>query len=93
MAEKKRLQVFFWGRVQGVGFRATADRMAEEFEVSGFVRNLPDGRVELIAEGEEIELEKFLQKIRKSFLSRYVDGLEVHWLEAVGEFEKFEIGY
>ncbi len=90
---QKRVQAFFWGRVQGVGFRATTDRLAEEFVVTGVIKNLPDGRVQLIAEGEESELEKFLQKIRKSFLSRYIEGVEVHWLEASLEFQKFAIGY
>ncbi len=48
----RRTRVFFGGRVQGVGFRATARRLARSFGVTGFVRNLPDGRVELLAEGD-----------------------------------------
>ena len=87
----KRLHAFFSGRVQGVGFRYTAERIAEDFPVTGFVRNLPDGRVELLVEGDEVDLEGFLQKIRKSFLARYIGGAETRWLEASGEFQDFRI--
>ena len=66
----RRLHAFFSGRVQGVGFRYTAERIAEDFPITGFVRNLPDGRVELLVEGDEVDLEGFIQKIRKSFLAR-----------------------
>lgn len=89
----RRLQAFFSGRVHGVGFRYTAQRFAEGFPVSGFVRNLPDGRVELVAEGEERDLEAFLRKIRESFLARHIEGVEAHWLESKREFQDFRITY
>ena len=54
-----RMQIFYSGHVQGVGFRYTAKTVAAGFEVTGTVRNLPDGRVELIAEGAREELEAF----------------------------------
>lgn len=91
--DAKRLHAFFSGRVQGVGFRYTAQRIAEDFSVTGFIRNLPDGRVELLVEGEEKDLEVFLQKIRKSFLARYIGGVEARWLESSGEFQGFKITY
>ena len=50
----------FSGRVQGVGFRSTCQSLARSFEVAGYVRNLPDGRVELVAEGENSEIDAFL---------------------------------
>ena len=53
---RKRAQVFYSGRVQGVGFRYSAREVACGCEVTGFVRNLPDGRVELVVEGEEAEI-------------------------------------
>ena len=59
-----RRRVHFSGRVQGVGFRFTCQSLARGFEVAGFVRNLPDGRVELVAEGESNELDAFLASIR-----------------------------
>ena len=56
--------MYFSGRVQGVGFRYTAERIAKGFKVRGYVRNLPDGRVELVMEGEPSTLDAFLQAIR-----------------------------
>ena len=56
--------VRYSGHVQGVGFRATTWRIARKFTVTGWVRNLPDGRVELWAEGAPAEVERFLQAIR-----------------------------
>jgi acylphosphatase len=56
-------QVTYSGRVQGVGFRYTCQRLAEGFAVSGYVRNLPDGKVELLAEGAEDQVRAFLDVI------------------------------
>lgn len=61
---RERVRVLYSGRVQGVGFRFTARRLAPGFAVSGYVRNLPDGRVELVAEGEPAALDGFLGAIR-----------------------------
>ena len=61
---RDRRRVHFSGRVQGVGFRFTCQSLARGFEVAGFVRNLPDGRVELVAEGDSDELDAFLTSIR-----------------------------
>lgn len=58
-------QVLFSGRVQGVGFRYQVLQTAREFEVAGFVRNLPDGRVELEAEGSEAEIKAFVQGVEE----------------------------
>lgn len=87
----KRLHAYFSGRVQGVGFRYTTERFAEGIEVTGFVRNLPDERVELLVEGEEKVLEGFLYKIRNSFLKNQIEGSEVRWLEATNELKSFSI--
>lgn len=58
-----RSTVHFSGRVQGVGFRYTVFQVAKEFEITGFVRNLADGRVLLVAEGERGEVERFVDAI------------------------------
>ncbi len=87
------MTVFFSGRVQGVGFRYTAEALAERFRVTGFVRNLPDGRVELVAEGPEPELLSFLRAIESSRLGRYIQGKEVIWGPSTGEFSHFTIRY
>jgi acylphosphatase len=68
-----RRRVHFSGRVQGVGFRFTVQSLARGFEVAGFVRNLPDGRVELLAEGDSDELDTFLASIRLEMDSYIAD--------------------
>jgi acylphosphatase len=64
MAQERR-RVFFTGRVQGVGFRATCRWLARGFDIAGYVRNLPDGRVELVAEGDPGEIDRFLHAIEQ----------------------------
>jgi acylphosphatase len=87
------MQIFFSGTVQGVGFRFTAERLARRFSVSGFVRNLDDGRVEVTAEGEEAVLEDFLTAIRGSGMKDYIRDVEAHWSNAQGTFKGFGIAY
>lgn len=89
--EKKRLHAFYSGRVQGVGFRFTVKMLAHGFEVTGTVRNMDDGRVELLAEGNREELEAFKQAIRESELGTFIRQEEVHWADPKNEFRGFEI--
>lgn len=63
----ERRRVLYEGRVQGVGFRMTARRLASSHPVSGTVRNLPDGRVELVVEGDSAGLAAYLDAIRREF--------------------------
>ncbi|MBM3860400.1 MAG: acylphosphatase [Verrucomicrobia bacterium] len=93
MPTRKHVVVNYAGRVQGVGFRYTVREVACGYEVAGFVRNLPDGRVELTAEGDEAELKAFLQAVRDSGLAGYIRNEETHWLPATGEFVGFDIRY
>jgi acylphosphatase len=72
----QRRRVLFSGRVQGVGFRATCRWLARGFDLAGYVRNLPDGRVEVLAEGDEVEIDRFLASIQ-SELGGYIRGLDV----------------
>lgn len=88
---RRRLHVYFSGRVQGVGFRHSVKSLAAGFEATGMVCNLSDGRVEFTAEGEPPELEAFLQAIRDSAVGRFVRHEEVSWSEATGQFRGFEI--
>jgi len=62
---RERRRVWFSGRVQGVGFRFTCRTLARGFDVAGSVRNLPDGRVELVAEAEPAELDAFVAAIQR----------------------------
>jgi acylphosphatase len=66
-----RRRIFFSGRVQGVGFRATCQSLARSIEVVGYVRNLPDGRVELLVEGETGEIDTLLTTIQRE-MARYI---------------------
>ncbi len=89
--DRKRLQIYYLGSVQGVGFRWTVKMLARGYEVTGFVRNLPDGRVELVAEGQRDELNAFREGIRESELGHFIRQEQVQWSEAKNEFRDFAI--
>jgi acylphosphatase len=86
----ERREVNYRGRVQGVGFRYTCQRIATEFAVTGFVRNLPDGSVQLVAEGDADELQRFLAEIARA-MRDYITAAPVAQLDASDEFSSFEI--
>ena len=88
----QRVVVFYSGRVQGVGFRATVRQIACGYEVNGSVRNLADGRVELIAEGTKDELTAFLEGIATSDLSGYIAARPETWSNAQKNLRGFTIG-
>ena len=73
---RERRRVHFSGRVQGVGFRYTCQSLARDFEVAGYVRNLPDGRVELVAEGDRQEIDNFLTAIHRE-MAAYIQQVDV----------------
>ncbi len=85
-----RVEVIYSGRVQGVGFRATVCQIASRYAVTGYVRNLPDGTVELVAEGPEAVVEALLSEIRERF-ARNLRGESMHRAEANGEFGAFDV--
>jgi acylphosphatase len=88
---RKRATVFYSGRVQGVGFRYTAREIACGFELTGYVRNLDDGRVELVAEGAQGEVQAFLEAVRASQLGSHIRNADVNWGEVTKEFRGFDI--
>jgi acylphosphatase len=90
-AARRRKTVFFSGRVQGVGFRYTAKTVATGFEITGTIRNLPDGRVELVAEGSHAELEAFRAALHDAGLAGFIRDEQVIWGDAKNEFRGFEI--
>jgi acylphosphatase len=90
-ASRQRLKIIYSGRVQGVGFRYTAKTVAAGFEIAGIVRNLPDGRVELVAEGAREELDAFRTAIRNAGLDGFIHDENINWSGAQNEFRGFEI--
>lgn len=88
---QRRLTIFYSGRVQGVGFRYTAKTVATGFEITGTIRNLPDGRVELVAEGARKELEAFCGAIRGAGLAGFIRDENANWSDAQNNFHDFEI--
>lgn len=87
-----RYDVKFSGRVQGVFFRATARDLARDFNVSGWVRNEPDGSVRLVVEGAQDELDRFVAAVQRAKRNN-IDETQVDKAEATGEFDGFGIRY
>jgi len=87
------VQVFYEGNVQGVGFRYSVKQIARGFDVTGFVRNLRDGRVELQASGAEEEVRAFLDAIGESELRAHIRKAAEHPLPDTTTFHGFSIGY
>ena len=85
--------IFYTGKVQGVGFRYTAKQIASGFDVSGWVRNLPDGRVEmLVAAFEPDELEAFIRELQEnSVLANHIKETETHSVPAPTGLTGFSI--
>jgi len=88
----QRVTVLYGGRVQGVGFRATVRHIARGYDVTGLVHNLPDGRVELVAEGMKEELDAFLAGIVTGELSGNIATRVETWGAAHGHFRGFALG-
>lgn len=91
MSEKARAHAVISGRVQGVAYRYFAQKNAQAYGVKGWVRNLFDGRVEVLAEGDRESLEFFLARLKEGPRMAAVDGVDVRWEEYRGEFAGFEI--
>lgn len=81
---------FISGRVQGVGYRYFAQKAAKESAICGWVRNLPDLRVELVAQGKKADFENFEQKLREGPALSFVKDLQIN-IELIGDFTDFQI--
>lgn len=93
MNEKMRVHIFVQGMVQGVFFRVRTRQKAKVLGVTGWVKNLPDGRVEAVFESEKEKIEQIIEWIKKGPLFSRVDDVKVDFEEYKGEFESFEIRY
>ena len=88
-----RVHVVISGRVQGVAFRYYTERWATELGLTGWVRNLFDGRVEVVAEGKKDDLDALLARLREGPRSAVVEDLDVGWQEPTGEFRDFRVTF
>lgn len=90
---KKRLHIYYSGTVQGVGFRWTAESIAADLGLCGWVKNLSDGRVEILCEGEEAALAAFMNKIKNCPMKHCISSQDIAWDETRGEFKDFRIRF
>lgn len=86
----RRSTCYFSGNVQGVGFRYTAMNIAQSYDVVGYVRNMPDGRVELVIEGSDDDRKGMIDEIRQH-MDGFIDDVQVNDSAATGEFVRFSI--
>ena len=89
----RRLRAVVAGEVQMVGFRAFAHRQATRLGLDGYVRNLPTGQVEVVAEGDEQTLRALVDLLREGPRAARVMGVDLSWQEPVGEPRGFRIGW
>jgi len=90
---KKRIHIIVSGRVQGVFYRLSAKRQAKILNLTGWIKNKENGKVEIIAEGEEENLRKLILWCRRGPLIARVEDIKTEWKEYKGEFEYFSVRY
>lgn len=88
-----RLYASVHGRVQGVSFRYYTQRRARELGLAGYVRNMWDGSVEVVAEGARPVLEELLAFLQRGPRAAFVTQVDTRWSAATGEFDRFEVRY
>lgn len=93
MTGKARAHVLILGRVQGVAYRYFAEKYAKTFGITGWVRNLYDGRVEVLAEGNREDLDRFLARLKEGPRLALVEDFDVTWEEFADEFQDFRITF
>ncbi|MFH1837659.1 MAG: acylphosphatase [Candidatus Omnitrophota bacterium] len=92
MDKDKRLRLIYSGNVQGVGFRFTVERIANRLGIKGFVRNLPNGTVEISCEGTDLRLKGFMEEITEQ-MSGYIRDLDIREEVPMHSFLGFDIRF
>jgi len=87
----KRVELLISGMVQGVGFRYYTYQKAQQLRLTGWVRNLPDGRVQVMAEGERGVLEELISELKAGPGFAVVHDIEINWSESTGRYSSFEV--
>jgi acylphosphatase len=90
---KVRAHIFIRGRVQGVFFRSETTYEAKQLDVTGWVRNVPDGRVEAIFEGEQENVKALVEFCKRGPPGARVTNVDIIWENYIGEFRNFEVKY
>ncbi len=90
---KSRARIFISGRVQGVFFRDHTQRWASSLRIKGWVRNLPDGRVEAVAEGLKKDIDSLIRELEQGPPMSRVDDISVSWENFTGEFSEFRVTF
>ena len=90
---KVRAHIFISGRVQGVFFRSETMYEAKRLDVTGWIRNIPDGRVETVFEGEEKNVKELVEFCKRGPPGARVTNIDITWEKHTGEFRNFEIKY
>lgn len=88
----KRIHIIFSGKVQGIGFRYRTLNLAEKMAINGWVKNLSDDEVEMMAEAEEKNLQDFIAEIKKYF-QNYIQDVQLEWQKPTGEFQNFQVRF
>ena len=88
-----RLQAIVHGRVQGVNFRYYTQQRARDLRLTGYVRNLWDRTVEVVAEGQHSDLEELLAFLHVGPRAAFVTQVDTHWSAPTGDFNRFEVRY
>ena len=86
----QRRTCHFSGRVQGVGFRYTVNHTAMRYAVRGYVKNLPDGRVELVMEGADNEMDQLVEDVKRQ-MSGFIKEVKCETSPATGEYQEFSV--
>ena len=89
---RQQTKVLFSGDVQGVGFRYTACRVAADYDLTGYVRNCPDGQVECLVEGEQDQIEAFIEAIGQA-MGGYIRDTSQQIAPYTGRYDKFTVSY
>jgi len=92
LAQSKGVEVSFSGEVQGVGFRFTARALATRYNIGGWITNLSDGRVQLVAEGSQKSVNNFLGELKEEF-KQQLTGVELSEKEPCGTYKDFQIKF
>ena len=88
----QRVTALFTGTVQGVGFRYRTIRIADGYNVTGYVKNLPDGRVELVAEGAKMELDRFVKDVQDT-MAHFIRDAQINHSPATGQYTRFDVAH